>query len=104
MATHEEADQAIGECLKHIGQEFKVVFQKYLVPTYTQGGYGAGDWTYNLTQNRASLEYWFSSFSSKKEEVQITYFEDENKEKLESDLRAGFLKVHQTVKRKKGLF
>ena len=104
MATQEELEQAVEDCLKKIGKEFKINFSRYLTPTYTQGGYGAGDWTYNLTQHRVSLEYWFSAFSSRKEEIEATYPADGDKEKLESDLRAVFTKVHQVVKRKKGLF
>jgi hypothetical protein len=104
MATQEELEQAVEDCLKQIGKESKIVFSRYLTPTYTQGGYSAGDWTYNFTQQRVSLEYWFSAFSSRKEEIEATYPADDNKEKLESDLRAIFGKLHQTVKRKKGLF
>ena len=104
MATQEEFEQAVEDCLKQIGKDFKIIFSRYLTPTYTQGGYSAGDWTFNLTQHRVSLEYWFSAFSSRKEDVETTYLEDGNKEKLENDLRAVFSKLHQTVKRKKGLF
>ena len=104
MATQEETKQAVVDSLKSIGQEFRIIFDEFATEIYTQGGYGSGTWTYNFTPRRVSLEYWFSSFSNKKEEIEITYSTDDDKEKLQSDLKAGFSKVQQAVKRKKGLF
>jgi hypothetical protein len=104
MATSAEAKQAIEEYLKRIGRESKIIFDEFETEKYTGGGYGAGTWTYRFTGNRLTLEYWFSSFSTRKEETDITYFNDGNQEKLESDLRACLSRVQQIVKKKKGLF
>lgn len=104
MATQAATKQAVEDCLKRIGRESRIVFDEFATETYTSGGYGAGTWTYKLTGNRIALEYWFSSFSTRKEETEITYSDDENPEKLESDLRACLSRVQQVVKRKKGLF
>ena len=104
MATQAEAKQAVEDCLKRIGRESRIVFEEFATETYTNGGYGAGTWTYKFTPNRVALEYWFSSFSTRKEETEITFLSDGNLEKLESDLRACLSRVQQVVKRKKGLF
>jgi hypothetical protein len=104
MATQEETKQAIEDSLKRIGQESRVIFKDFAIETYTGGGYGSGTWTYQLTQQKVALVYWFSSFSSRKEEADITYQSDDNKEKLENDLRGAFTKVRQFVNRKKGIF
>lgn len=104
MATQEETKQAIEECLKRIGRSSRVIFEAFAIETYTQGEHSSGTWTYKFAPPKVSIEYWFSSFSSKKEETEITYQDDGDKEKLESDLRAAFSKVQEAVKRKKGMF
>ena len=104
MATLTEAKQTVEESLKHIGRESRIVFDEFATETYTNGGYGAGTWTYRFTGNRLTIEYWFSSFSTRKEELELTYANDDNLEKLESDLRACLSRVQQIVKKKKGLF
>lgn len=104
MATQEEAKQAVRESLKRIGQGQRIIFDEFAVETYTGGGYSSGTWTYKFTPTTVSIEYWFSAFSSRKEEVEITYAADENKEKLELDLKEGLSKVRQFVNRKKGIF
>ena len=103
MANQEEMVQAVQECLKRIEQDFKIAFQEFSTETYAQGGHSSG-WTYNILRQNVHIEYWFSSFSSKKEIVNTTYQADNNKEKLENDLREGFTKVRQFVNRKKGIF
>jgi hypothetical protein len=104
MATQEETKQAIADCLKRIGRESRVIFEEFSIETYTGGGYSSGTWAYKFTPGRVAIEYWFSAFSTKKEETEITYQDDDNTEKLESDLRACFGKVQEAVKRKKGMF
>ena len=104
MPTQEEAKQAVEDCLKRIGRVSRVVFEEFSIETYTGGGYSSGTWVYNFAPGRVSIEYWFSAFSSRKEETEITYQDDENTEKLESDLRTCFVKVQEAVKRKKGMF
>ena len=46
----------------------------------------------------------FSAFSSKKNEIDITYQTDNDLNKLEADLRASYDVVREAVKRKKGMF
>lgn len=104
MATQEETKQTVEDSLKRIGRELKIIFDDFSTETYTQGGYSSGTWTYKLTPRRLSLEYWFSSFSNRKEEIEITYPADDNKEKLENDLREALSKLRQIVNRKKGTF
>lgn len=105
MATQEEVKQAIVESLKRIGRESRIIFEEFATETYTGGGYSSGTWTYKFTPpNTVSLEYWFSAFSNRKEEVTITYVEDADKEKLDRDLKEGLGKVRQIVNRKKGIF
>lgn len=104
MATHEDIKPAIIECLKGIGQESNIKFDEYDIETQTGGTYQPDTWTYKILGRRVSLEYWFSSFSSRKEEKDITFGADGNKEKLESDLRECLGKLRETVKRKKGMF
>lgn len=104
MATQAETAQAAEECLKRIGQELKISFREFEIETYTGGGYNSGAWTYKITPRRVALDYWFSSFSTKKEEIEITYAADEDATKLERDLRAGLDKLREAVKRKKGIF
>ena len=104
MATQDETKQAVEDCLIRIVKEFRIVFAEFQTDAYTQGGYSSGKWTYNLSQRSVSLDYWFSSFSSRKEQVEITYPQDDNKEKLESDLREGASKVRQFVNQKKRMF
>src|SRR5215213_2621732 len=105
MATQEEIKQAVEECLKRIGKESRVIFKEFSIETHTGGGYGSGTWAYKFSPPRSvTLEYWFSAFSTRKEEIEITYPDDANKEKLEVDLKACFSSLNQTVKRKKGMF
>lgn len=104
MATQEETKQAVEDCLKRIGRASRAIFEEFSVETYTQGGYSSGTWVYKFSPPRVSIEYWFSSFSSKKEETDITYMDDNDLAKLENDLRACFSKVQEAVKRKKGMF
>lgn len=104
MATQEDIKPAIVECLNRIGQESKIKFDEYDIETQTRGAYKSETWTYKIVGRRVSLEYWFSSFSSRREEKDITFGADENKEKLETDLRECLGKLRETVKRKKGMF
>jgi hypothetical protein len=104
MATQEETKQAVEDCLKRIGRQSRIVFEEFAIEKHTSGGYSSGTWTYKFTPGRVSIEYWFSAFSTRKEETEITYQNDNNPEKLESDLRACFNKVQDAVKRKKGMF
>jgi hypothetical protein len=104
MATQAETKQAVEDCLKRIGRASRIIFEEFAIEIYTGGGYSSGTWVYKFTPSKVSIEYWFSSFSSKKEETDITYADDNNAEKLESDLRASFGKVQEAVKRKKGMF
>ena len=104
MASQEETVEAVENCLNRIGQSSKIVFDKFLTETYTQGGYRSGKYTYETKPQRVSLTYWFSSFSNRKEEAIITYREDEDAAKLESDLRECLNRLRQFVNRKKGMF
>ncbi|MGI8470425.1 MAG: hypothetical protein ACR2N3_18450 [Pyrinomonadaceae bacterium] len=104
MATQEETNQAVVKCLNHIGQWSKIDFEEYDVETQTRGDYDDDNWTYKIVRQRVSLEYWFSSFSSRKEETDITYGADGDRAKLESDLRACLDKLREIVKRKKSMF
>lgn len=104
MAAQEEVNRAVVECLNKIGQTSKIEFEEYDIETQTSGAYDDDNWTYKIARERISLEYWFSSFSSRKEETDITYATDENSEKLEKDLRECFGKLRDFVKRRKGMF
>ena len=104
MATQEETSQAVVECLNSLGKESKIEFEQYDIETQTRGDYEDDNWTYKIARQRISLEYWFSSFSSRKEETDITYGADDNRAKLESDLRKCFDKLRQVVKKRKGIF
>lgn len=104
MASQEETIQAVVETLQRIGQESKIVFKEFVIEDHTQGKYRSGTWTYKILRNRVSLEYWFSSFSSRKEEVDVTFQTDEDRKKLEADLRKCLEVVREAVKRKKGMF
>ena len=104
MATPPETKQAVEDCLKQIGQENKINFVEFQTETYTAGGYRSGKWTYKFAPGSVALEYWFSSFSSRKEEAKITYQSDDNLEKLENDLRECLSRLRQFVNRKKGIF
>ena len=104
MAPQEETKQAVIEILQRIGQESKILFKEFVIEDHTQGKYRSGTWTYKITRNRVSLEYWFSSFSSRKEETDITFQTDDDRQKLESDLRKCLEIVRDAVKRKKGMF
>lgn len=104
MATQEETKQAVVECLNRIGQDLKIEFEEYEIEPQTLGEYDSDTWTYKIVRQRVSLEYWFSSFSSRKEEIDITYGADENREKLEADLRECLSRLREVVKRKKSMF
>ena len=104
MATQEETKQTVVQCLERIGQESKIVFKEFEIEAHTQGKYRAGTWTYKVARQRVSLEYWFSSFSSRKEETDISFQIDNDLQKLESDLRKCLGIVREAVKRKKGMF
>jgi hypothetical protein len=104
MATQEETIEAVVECLKRIGQESKIIFKEFEIEAHTQGKYRSGTWTYKVLRQRISLEYWFSAFSSRKEETDITFQTDNDVKKLEDDLRKCLSIVRDAVKRKKGMF
>ena len=104
MATQEEAKQAVVEVLNNIGSELKINFKEFVIEDHTQGKYRSGTWTYKILRNRISLEYWFSAFSSRKEETDIAFQTDNDASKLEEDLRKCFAVVNAAVKRKKGIF
>ena len=104
MATQEETAREVIECLNRIGQESKITFREFEIEAHTQGKYRSGTWTYKLFRQRICLEYWFSSFSSRKEETDLTFQEDTDPQKLEDDLRKCLVKVREVVKRKKGMF
>lgn len=104
MATQAETEIAVDECLQQSGREHKISFKKFETENYTRGDYRASTWTYKLTSNRVSLEYWFSGFSSRKEDAEINYSADENKEELKSRLKDALSRLQAFVKRKKGMF
>ncbi|HEY8559686.1 MAG TPA: hypothetical protein VIL74_04725 [Pyrinomonadaceae bacterium] len=104
MATQEEVKAAVAECLTRIGQDLKIVFKEFEIEAHTGGKYRSGTWTYKFARNRVSLEYWFSAFSSRKEETNVTYQTDGDAAKLEADLRKCLDTVRDAVKRKKGMF
>lgn len=104
MTKQEELTQAVAQSLQTIGQESKIVFKEFDIEEHTQGKYRAGTWTYKIFGRRVSLDYWFSSFSSKKEEADTTFQTDGDAQKLEADLRKCFDAVREAVKRKKGMF
>jgi hypothetical protein len=104
MATQEEAKEAVVECLTRLGQESKIVFKEFEIEAHTQGKYRSGTWTYKVFRQRVSLEHWFSAFSSRKEETDITFQTDDDSKKLEADLRKCLDLVREAVKRKKGMF
>lgn len=104
MATQEEAKQAVADCLHRIGQDAKIAFREFVIEDHTQGKYRSGTWTYKILGRRVSLDYWFSAFSSRKHEIDITYQADNDLPKLETDLRNCYDAVREAVKRKKGMF
>jgi len=104
MAEKAEAEKAIIDSLKHIGQEYKINFEEFSTETFSGGGYKAGKWTYKINNQWVDVNYWFSAFSNRKEEVKITYAADDDKEKLETDLRKCVNTVRQFVKRKTSTF
>lgn len=104
MADQEEAKQAVVQILNRIGQEAKINFKEFEIEAHTGGKYRSGTWTYKIFRQRVSLDYWFSAFSSKKHEIDITYQNDNDLTKLEADLRACYDVVREAVKRKKGMF
>ena len=104
MVTQEEAKAAVVECLIRIGQESKINFKEFVIEDHTGGRYRSGTWTYKIYRQRVSLEHWFSAFSSRKEEIDVTFQTDEDSGKLESDLRRCLDTVREAVKRKKGMF
>ena len=104
MATQDETKQELVECLSRIGQKLKITFREYEIEVHTQGKFRPGTWTYKISHRRVTLEYWFSSFSSRKEETDISYQTDNDAQKLETGLTECFDKVREAVKRKKGMF
>lgn len=104
MATLAETEIAVEECLQQIGQEYKISFKKFETEDYTKGAYRGGTWTYKINRSRISLEYWFSGFSSRKEDAEISFSTDENREELKSRLKETLGKLQTFVKRKKGMF
>jgi len=104
MTAQEEINRTVVECLNRIGQESKIVFKEFEIEDHTQGKYRSGTWTSKLFRQRISLEYWFSPFSSRKEETDLTFQADGDLKKLEDDLRKCLNKVREAVKRKKGMF
>lgn len=103
-APSAEARQAVIDRLIEIGQEFKIRFDEFSTETFSGGGYKAGKWTYQLNHQWLALNYWFSAFSNRKEEVKITYFDDASEEKLDADLRECLGRLRQFVKRKTSMF
>lgn len=104
MADQEEVKRAVVDCLNRFGKEAKIVFKEFEIEAHTGGRYRPGTWTFKVFRQRAALEYWFSAFSSRKEEIDITYQTDNDLTKLEADLRKIFDAVREAVKRKKGMF
>jgi uncharacterized protein YdiU (UPF0061 family) len=104
MTTQEETREAIIKSLQKIGQESKINFREFIIEEHTQGKYRSGTWTYKIFRQRVSLEHWFSAFSSRKEETDVTYQTDADAGKLEADLRKCLDVVREAVKRKKGMF
>ena len=104
MATQAETEIAVEECLQKISQEYKIAFKKFETKEYTKGNYSSSTWTYNTIYNRVSLEYWFSSVTSRKEDVTTTFLVDDDKELLDQKLREGLIKLQAFVKKKKGIF
>lgn len=99
-----ELKKATEEALTRLGQEYRIKFEEFETEKYSQGGYRSGKWTYKISSNVVALDYWFSSFSSRKEEVGISYPADGDAVKLENDLRDCLTRVRQFVNRKKGMF
>ena len=104
MAEKAAAEEAIIDSLKRIGQEYKINFEEFATETFSGGGYKAGKWTYKINNQWVAINYWFSAFSNRKEEVKISYLADDDKEKLETDLRECVKSVRQFVKRKTSTF
>lgn len=105
MRTDQEAvKEAVAEVLRRIGMDLKINFKEFEIEDHTGGKYRSGTWTYKVTGQRVALEYWFSAFSSRKEETPITFHADNDAAKLEADLRNGLDIVRDAVKRKKGMF
>lgn len=104
MATQEETEIAVEECLQQIAQEYKISFKKFETKDYTKGNYSSNTWTYRTSHNRVSLEFWFSSITSRKEDVETTFLADEDKKLLEQKLREGLNRLQAFVKKKKGMF
>jgi hypothetical protein len=104
VTVQELTRRAITEVLRRITPELKINFKEFEIEDHTSGKYRSGTWTYKITGQRVALEYWFSAFSSRKEEILTTFQADGNFAKLESDLRNCLDKVRDAVKRKKGMF
>lgn len=104
MAEKAEAEAAVIESLKQIGQEYKIGFEEFSTETFSGGGYKAGKWTYKITNQWIAINYWFSAFSNRKEEVKITYHADNDRVKLAADLKDCVSKVREFVKKKTSTF
>lgn len=104
MKTQEETNEAIVECLNRIGKDLKIDFDEYDIEMQVSGDFDDDNWTYKIVRQRVSLEYWFTSYSSRKEETDITFGADGDFGKLENDLRECLDKLREFVKRRKGIF
>lgn len=104
MAEKAQAETAIIEALGRIGQEYKINFEEFSTETFSGGGYKAGKWTYKINHQWVAVNYWFSAFSNRKEEVKITYLADDDAGKLQADLKECVRSVREFVKRKTSSF
>lgn len=104
MAAKAEAETAVIEALKRIGQEYKINFEEFSTETFSGGGYKAGKWTYKITNQWIAINYWFSAFSNRKEEVKTTYLADDDTAKLDADLKECVKSVREFVKKKTSSF
>lgn len=104
MADKAAAEAAVIETLKQIGQEYKFNFEEFSTETFSGGGYKAGKWTYKITNQWIAINYWFSAFSNRKEEVKITFHSDDDRAKLYTDLKECVGKVREFVKKKTSTF
>lgn len=104
VTVQELTKRAVTEVLRRIGQDLKINFKEFEIEAHTSGKYRSGTWTYKITGQRVALEYWFSAFSSRKEETLTTFQADGDFAKLENDLRNSLNTVRDAVKRKKGMF
>lgn len=100
----ETAKLAVKYCVKNIENESKISFREFEIEDHTNGRYGAGMWTYRVSGRNVGFEYWFSPYSSRKQEFQLTFDRDHDLVNLESQMRKAFNSVRTTVSRKRGTF